>query len=247
MDRMLAVVFNSESKACEAQEALRELEEQGSIVIYADSLVAKNLDGTITAKQTHEPGPLGMVLGTTLGSVIGLLGGLPGIAIGSATGFVVGTAVDLNNVRVAADFIDDVSTELRPNRFAVVAEIQEDWTTPVDTRMEALGGFVFRRALSDVKRMADSQDLAALKADLAQFKAERAAARADRKAKIDEKINQLESKIQARLERARERREAAEQQAKAKVELLKARAAALNAKSTEPHHYNLKCDGSRAS
>lgn len=247
MDRILAVVFNTESKACEAQKALGQLDKEGSIVVYADALVAKKADGTVTVRRTDEPGPLGMVLGTTLGSVIGLLGGLPGIAIGSAVGFVAGTAVDLNNVRVAGDFIDDVSKELRPNRFVVVAEIQEDWTTPVDTRMEALGGFVFRRALSDVKHMADDEDIAALKADLAQLKAEHAEAHANRKAKLHEKINQLESRIQARLEKAKERREAAEQQAKAKVELLKAKAAALKAKTAEVHHYNGKCDRSRVS
>jgi len=238
MDRILAVVFDSESKACLAQKALLELEKQGSIVVYADALVVKSADGTTTLKQTHDPGPLGMLLGTTLGSVIGLLGGLPGIAIGSAVGFVVGSAMDLNNVRVAGDFIDDVCKELRPNRSAVVAEIQEDWTTPVDARMEALGGFVFRRALSDVKHAADDEDMAALRADLAQLKAERAQARLDRKTKLDEKINQLECKIQGQLEKAKARREAAEQETKAKVELLKARAATLKAKTVETHRYN---------
>lgn len=247
MDRILAVVFSTESKARAAQEALLELEKQGTIVVYADALLAKKSDGTITVTQTHEPGPLGMALGTTLGSVIGLLGGLPGIAIGSAAGFVAGTIADLDNVRVAADFIDDVSEELRTNQFAVVAEIQEDWTTPVDTRMEALGGIVFRRALSDVKHMANSEDIAALKADLAQLKAEHAEARAARKAKLNEKINQLESRIQARLEKGKDRREAAEQQAKAKVALLKARAAASKAKTEETQLYDRKCDGSRVS
>jgi ribosome-associated translation inhibitor RaiA len=149
---------------------------------------------------------------------------------------VAGSLADLNKARVGGDFIDDVSKELRPNKFAFVAEIQEDWTTPVDDRMEALGGFVFRRALSDVKHMVNDEDLEALKADLAQLKGEHAEARADRKTKLHEKINQLESKIQARLEKAKERREAAEQQAKAKVELLKAKAAALKAKTAETHH-----------
>lgn len=247
MDRILAVVFDTEDKAFAAQKALLELDKEGSIVVYADALVAKKSDGTITVKQTHEPGPLGMVLGTTVGSVIGLLGGLPGIAIASAAGFVGGAMSDLNNVRVAADFIDGVAQELRPSRFALVAEIQEDWTTPVDTRMEALGGFVFRRALSDVKHIADNEDIAALRADLAQFKAEHAEARAERRAKLHEKIDQLESKIQARLGNAKKRREAAEQQARAKVELLKSRAAALKAKTAEMHHYDRKYHGSRVS
>lgn len=233
MDRMLVVVFDTESKAYEGKKALLQLENEGSIVVYAHAVVAKNADGTSTVKQGDEPGPLGTLVGTSLGSIIGILGGPAGVAIGAATGLVAGSMADLDNVRVGADFIDDVAKKLTPSKFAVVAEIQEDWTTPVDTRMEAIGGTVFRRALSEVKDMLDDEDTAAMRADIAQMKVEHAQARADRQAKLQEKINQLDSKIQARLERAKERRQAAEQRAKAKVEVLRSKAAALKVKAAQ--------------
>jgi hypothetical protein len=168
-----------------------------------------------------------------LGSRSGISGGPVGLAVGASVGLVAGSTVDLSNARVGGDFVDDVSKQLRPNRFAVVAEIQEDWTTPVDTRMEALGGIVFRRALSEVEDMIDNEDTAAMQADIAQMKAEHAQARADRKAKLQEKINQLDSRIQARLEKAKEQRQAAEQRAKAKVEILKTKAAALKVRAAQ--------------
>ena len=233
IDRMLVVVFDTESKAYEGKKALLQLENEGSIGVYAYAVIAKNADGSATVRQGDDPGPLGTLVGTSLGSLIGLLGGPVGLAIGASVGLVAGSAADLNNARVGGDFIDDVTKVLLPNRIAVVAEIQEDWTTPVDIRMEAIGGTVFRRALSDVKDTVDDEEIAAMKADFAQMKAEHAKARADRKAKLQEKINQLDSKIQTRLERAKERRQVAEQQAKAKVEVLKAKAAALKAKAAE--------------
>jgi uncharacterized membrane protein len=233
IDRMLVVVFDTESKAYEGKKALLQLENEGSIGVYAYAVVAKNADGSATVRQGDDSGPLGTLVGTSLGSLIGLLGGPVGLAIGASVGLVSGSAADLNNARVGGDFIDDVTKVLLPNRIAVVAEIQEDWTTPVDIRMEAIGGTVFRRALSDVKDTVDDEEIAAMKADFAQMKAEHAKARADRKAKLQEKINQLDSKIQTRLERAKERRQAAEQQAKAKVEVLKAKAAALKAKAAD--------------
>ena len=104
--------------------------------------------------------------------------------------------------------------------------------TPVDTRMEPIGGIVFRRALADVEHEIHEKNVNAMKADLAQMKAEHAKARADLKAKLQEKINQLDTKIQAQLQRAKERREAAERQAQAKVQVLKARAAAIKAKAS---------------
>ena len=149
---------------------------------YAYAVIAKNAQGDIT-----------------VGSLIGLLAGPTGLAIGAVVGLVGGSTADLNNARVGDDFIDDVAKRLTPTKFALVAEIEEDWTTPVDTRMEAIDGTVFRRALSDVNDTVDDEDTAAIKADLAQLRAEHAKSRTDRKTKLQEKINQLDTKIQARL------------------------------------------------
>ena len=232
MDRMLVVVFDNETKASEGKKALLQLDGEGSISVYAYAVLAKHADGTATVKQGDDSGPLGTLLGTSFGSLIGLLGGPVGLAIGATAGLAVGGAADLNNARVGEDFIDDVTKTLLPNRVAVVAEIEEDWTTPVDTRMEAIGGSVFRRALSEVKQTIHEENVAAMKADLAQMKAEHAKAHADRKAKLQEKINQLDSKIQAQLQKAKDGREAVERQAKAKVRVLEAKAAAAKSKAS---------------
>jgi uncharacterized membrane protein len=232
---MLVVAFDSENKAYEGKKALSKLEDEGSIAVYGHAVIGKNPDGTITLKQGDDPAPLGTLVGTSLGSLIGLLGGPVGLAIGATAGLFAGSLADLNNAGVGEDFIDDVRQELQPNKFAVVAEIDEDWTTPVDSRMEAIGGKVYRRALSEVRQTIHDENIAAMKADLAQLKAERAKAQADRKAKLQEKINQLDIKIKAQLEKAKKQREAAERQAKAKVEIVKAKAAALKAKAAKEH------------
>jgi len=233
MDRMLVVVFGTEPKAYEGKRALLQLDAEGSIVVYADAIVAKNGDGITSVRQSDDPGPLGTLLGTAVGSLIGVLGGPAGVAVGASVGLLAGSTADLHNTRIGEDFIDDVNKELLPNRYALVAEIQEDWTTPVDVRMESIGGVVFRRALKDVTHTVNNEDIASMKADVAQMKAEQSQAHADRKAKLQEKINQLDSKIQAQLERAKERREAAERVAKAKAEILKVKAAAMKAKAAQ--------------
>jgi len=229
MDRMLVVVFDSESKAYEGKKALLQLDAENSISAYGYAVVAKNSDGTATVKQGDDSGPLGTLTGTALGSLIGLLGGPAGVAIGAAAGLGAGATVDLNNARISDDFIDDVTKALLPTKVALIADIEEDWTTPVDTRMEAIGATVFRRALSDDEDTVDDEVVAAIKADIAPMKAEQAQARAERKAKLQEKINQLDSKLQAHLQKAKEQRQAAERQAQAKVDILKAKAAAARA------------------
>jgi uncharacterized membrane protein len=232
MDRMLVVVFDNESKGYEAKNALLQLDDEGSISLYGYAVLAKNADGTASVKQGDDSGPIGSLVGTSLGSLIGLLGGPAGLAIGAAAGLAAGGAADLNNARIGEDFIDDVTKLLLPNRVAVVAEIEEDWTTPVDTRMEAIGGTVFRRALSDVRDTVDDEEVAGMRADFAQMKAEHAKAHADRKAKLQDKMNQLDSKIQTQLQKAKDRREAAKRQAQAKVQVLEARAAGAKARAS---------------
>ena len=235
MDRMLVVVFTTESQAYEGKKALHELENEGSVVIYANAVVGKNADGTSALKDEEDLGPLGTLLGTSFGALIGALGGPIGLAIGSSVGLAAGSAADIDAITLGEDFINDVIQELQPNRFALVAEIQEEWTTPVDTRMEAIGGTVFRRGLSDVSDTINAKTTAAIQADIAQMEAEHARSHADRKAKLQEKINQLNSRLQVRLAKAQERSQAAEQQRKAKVKLLETRAAALKDKTAAIH------------
>src|SRR5215472_5750662 len=232
MDRMLVVIFPNERKSYEGKSALQQLYADGSISLYAYAVLTKNVDGTATLKQEDDVGPIGTLAGTALGSLIGVLGGPVGVAAGAAAGMAAGTAIDLSNTQVGADFIDDVQKFLLPPNVALVAEVDEEWTEPVDTRMEAIGGNVFRRALSEVADKMDDEDVAAMKADLAQLKAERARAQADRKAKLEEKINQLDSKIQAQLQAAKERNDAAKRKAQAKVQLLKARADVARSKAS---------------
>jgi uncharacterized membrane protein len=235
MDRMLVVVFDNESKACEGEKVLQQLDGDGSINVYSHALVVKNPDGTTTVRQSDDRGPFGTLVGTLLGSLIGLLGGSTGFGVGAAVGFVGGATADLNKARMDDDFIVDVAKVLVPNRAAVVAEIEEESNAPVDTSMEAIGGIIFRRALSDVKHTIHDEKIAAIKAELAQMTAEHAKVDADRKAKLQENINQLESKLQAWLEEDKERRQAAEREAQAKALLLKAKAAVAKARAAETH------------
>lgn len=229
MDRMLVVVFDNEAKAYEGKRALAQLDSEGNITLYGYAVISKNKDGSTTWKKDDDYGPLGTVAGTTLGSVIGMFFGPVGLAVGATVGLAGGATFDLTHGAVGEDFVNDVSSALTPGKVAVVAEIEEDWTTPVDSRMEAIGGTIFRRALSDVRHQIHHENVAAMKADMAQLKAEHAQAHADRKAKLQEKINKLDTKIQNQLQKAKDNREAAEREAQAKVEILKSKAAVAEA------------------
>jgi uncharacterized membrane protein len=226
MERMLVVVFDNETKAFEGKSALRQLEREGDLAIYAGAVVTKHADGTAGVKQYDDFGPVGSLVGTSVGALIGLLGGPVGVAIGATSGLALGALVDIGNARVGDDFVADVTKTLTPNKVAVIAEVEEGWTTPVDTRMEALGGTVLRRALWEVEAKARDEEIAAMKSDVAQFKAEMATAHEQRKAKLKAMVEQLEAKIDAQSNKAKSDFEAFKLRQQAKRELLKKNAAA---------------------
>src|SRR6476660_8041548 len=114
MDRMLVVVFNGENKAYEGKKALLQLDEEGSIGVYGYAVLAKNADGSASIKQGDDVGPIGSLVGTSLGSLIGVLAGPVGLAVGDTAGLAAGGAFDVSNAGIGEDFIDDVSKVLLP-------------------------------------------------------------------------------------------------------------------------------------
>ncbi|VVB64819.1 Uncharacterised protein [uncultured archaeon] len=220
MERMLVVVFDNEKKAYEGSRALGALDSEGSISVYAEAVIEKNNDGTVVIKQIGEDFPISTFSGTAIGALIGALGGPIGLAVGAGWGAIAGSIWDLNRAGVNAEFLDDVSAKLTPGKWAIVSEISEEWVTPVDTRMEALGGAVFRIARSDVADEQDARYVAAIQAEIAQLKAEQAKLGAEDKAKLQAKIDDLDKKLDAKAEQAAQRSEQRKKEAKAKVETL---------------------------
>lgn len=150
MDKMLVVVLPNEASEYEARNALATLDQEGNIALYAAGVIAKDEAGSASVKLEADRGPLGTMVGLLSGTLVGLAGGPAGAAVGAAVGVYGGGMLDLVRVGVGTDFVDKVAKSLKPGKVAVIAEIDEDWVTPVDTRMDALGGEVFRRARTEV-------------------------------------------------------------------------------------------------
>jgi|SRR5579871_4878727 len=224
MEKLLVVVVDSAKKAYEASHALKELDQEGSISIYAEGVIQKNPDGTITIKESSPDFPFRTVTGTAVGAMLGLLGGPLGVGIGAMAGTLAGSYRDLYLVEVSAEFIDDVAATLQPGTFAVIADVSEEWVTPVDIRMEALGGTVLRSPKKTVEAEQRAREVAALRAEIKQYKAELAQAHADRKAKLQARIDKLNAQLEAQLEQAQKRSEQIKSETEAKVQALQKKA-----------------------
>ncbi len=225
MDKMLVVVFDSELKAYEGSKALQDLQREGSIDLYAKAVITRDATGKVVVKQEDDMGPISTAVGLLTGSLIGLIGGPVGVAIGASLGTYSGLLFDMVKLGVGEDYLSEVEQSLLPGKSAVVAEVWEEWSLPVDARMEALGGVVFRRSRSEVVDTQIELDMAALKADLAALEAERDQATGEAKAKLQKKVDAAKAKLQAAQDEFVARIEASQKETEAKILSLQKQAA----------------------
>lgn len=220
MEKMLAVVFNDQAGAYKGLEALRNLDSEGSISVYTQSVIQKNGDGTISTVDT-DIFPVGTVGGTALGSLIGLFGGPVGLGIGAMAGALAGSLRDLYISGVDGDFVDQVAAQLKPGKCAVVADISEEWVTPLDTTMEPLGGIVFRTPKKNFEQEQRARNIAEVRGEIDQLQAERAQARSDREAaRLQAKIDRLNTKLQSEIDEAKVRSEQMQCETDTKIQRL---------------------------
>lgn len=226
MDKLVIVIFRDEKSAYEGVSALHALDAEASVVLNRLAVIKKNADGTVVTERVDDdfPPPSGTLAGTAIGSLIGILGGPLGFAVGAGAGGVVGLIRDLYTAQVDSDFLTEVTSALTPNHYAVLADVEEEWVTPLDKRMEDLGGVVFRALKVDIEDARRARETAARQAELEQLKAEYAKARGEQKAKLQVRIDQLRDRIEKRLEQDRARSERNSKEMQARVQALQKRA-----------------------
>jgi len=151
MRRILVIVFDNETRADQGQTELLKMDSEGSIGIYGYTVVAKNADRTVVVKQADGHGTLTPFAKTSFGSLSSPTGPAPWAAASQGSD----SAANSNTAKTGKDFIDDVTEVLLPNRLAIVVEAEEEWPTLLDTRMDSLGGTVFRWTVSEVQHAVD--------------------------------------------------------------------------------------------
>jgi uncharacterized membrane protein len=225
MDKMIVTIFNDEKNAYEGMQALEALHREGSLTLQAAAVIAKDTKGRVSVKQADDSGPVGTIFGLATGSLIGLLGGPVGMAAGAAAGTVMGSLFDLATLGVGEDFLAEISQNLTSGKVAVIADIDEEWVTPLDSRMEALGGTVFRRARGEFVDAKIEQEIAADRAEFAALKAEYEKAVGDAKLKMRAKIEAAEKRFESRRALLAEKINAIAQDGESRIQALEEQAA----------------------
>ncbi len=233
MSKMLVVVFDDEKKAYEGSKALTELHREGSISLYAAAVVARDASGKVSTKDEMSEGPIGLAIGIMTGTLVGMLAGPQGMLIGAAAGGALGTVGDVINLGVGVDFLDEVTAQIEPGSVAVIAEVEESWVMPVDSRMEALGGTVYRKYRIDVEDEQLARDNAAARQEWNDLKDEIKTANEENKAKLHEKMEASKAKLKAAGERTKAKADAIAKERDEKIAAIKKQMAKARAENKE--------------
>lgn len=172
------------------------MHKDGDITLYAAAVISKDTAGELQLKAGTERGAIGAATGLLAGSLIGAVGGPLGLVAGAATGTFAGLLFDMNSGDVNSDFAANVSRALMNGKTAVVAEIDETWTVPVDTRLAESNAIVFRRLKHEIAEDQLARESKAIATELKQLKEELSEAGEDSKVKIKSAVAKLEEKAQ---------------------------------------------------
>ena len=223
MDTFIAVVFENDEAAFRGADALRELHKNRDLVIYSAAIIGKDAEGSVTIKRAADQGPIGTAFGALTGALVGLLAGpvavaggavaagaastvaLGGMAVGGMTGSMFGMFRDLYEAGIDADTLQKVSIELLPGKSAVVAAIDEAWTTPLDVKMKDAGGTVFRKARIDVVDELLEREMTAAEAELEALREELNDADAALREVVSAKIDAIKQRLSDASQRANDR------------------------------------------
>ena len=131
MNKMLVVVFDSETAADAGSHALRKLHDEGDITLYAMAVIARDSTGKVSVKEAADRAVSGAGVGLAVGALVGLMAGPAGLAIGAVTGTLAGAIRDFWVAGVDLDFVEEAENMLLPGKVALVAEVDEcptPWT-----------------------------------------------------------------------------------------------------------------------
>jgi uncharacterized membrane protein len=225
MDKMIVIVFNREPTAYAAFHALKELHAEGSISLFSAVVITKALNGKLAAKQVGNPAHLPSALSLATDALVVALGGTRIAAIGSPE--MPSGAISVANIGVSDEFLDEIARHLRPGKSAVIAEIEEDWVTPLDTIIELLGGVTLRRAHAEFTDAQLEREAAVLRADAEQLRYELGRVEGTAKTKLQAKADAAISRLEAARDMAKQRVRAMALEAEEKIRRMQAQVASV--------------------
>ena len=152
MRNFVSVVFDTSAKAYDGLHEFWSLDREGDVTVHGTAVVHRDSVGRLVVDTDQTDPPLATAVGAGIGALVGALAGPAGAAIGAGGGAPSAPPqAPLPGLwRISNAPTSKTRPGLKQASFcspgsAVIADVSEDWTTPINERMKRLGGTVYRR------------------------------------------------------------------------------------------------------
>lgn len=158
MRNFVAVVFGTADRAYDGLHELWNLDREGSVTVHGTVVVHRDSLGRLMVDNDQTNPPLATAIGIGVGALLGALAGPAGAAVGASGGAAIGATVgagagiiaDVRKMDIEEQAGAEAAFTILPGQHAVIADVSEDWTAPINDRMRRLSGSVYRRSRSAV-------------------------------------------------------------------------------------------------
>lgn len=229
MDKMFVAIFESEKQASAAAGAMNDLRDDGILLVYASGVIVKDVGRISIVEFTSDQDGSDSVLGIATRSLIELLA-KPVYSVDEVDSQA--TAVKLMEITSAgvdAVFLDEITRHLSPGKAAIVAEIEEESATAMDTLIESLGGMMFRCVRRELMFAQIAKELDVLHNEIQILERQLLQSLGGSRMRLQGRLALARTGLLATQDRARHRATAIKREAEAKIVLLQERAAKAEA------------------
>lgn len=195
MESVILVKFKREGDAFAAKNALSKANQNFDIDLQEAFVVKKKANGTADIRSGEgESFGEGMLGGTLIGGLIGLLAGPIGVGLGMLGGLLTGGLFDAAKEDDIRAGLDDMVKKIDGDETLLVAHLWEDNTGAIDDLLKPYEGELSRVDVEQKLYEAHKAEVLAYDKAIEEAEADAAEAKAERKAEREAKVAELKQK-----------------------------------------------------
>ncbi|QNK63794.1 DUF1269 domain-containing protein [Pedobacter sp. PAMC26386] len=150
MEKIIQALFDTESEAFKAMQAIQELDTLQEVSLGESYILSKDKSGNTAIRSAKDEAEgYSAIGGGIIGGLIGLLAGPLGFLVGIGAGMVAGSVGDTVRAEEVSDYLDKVSANIPNGKFLLIAHVWEDLEIPVDTVLHPLTKYINRTNVDD--------------------------------------------------------------------------------------------------
>lgn len=156
---VLVLSFAEESKAYQALSELKAAAAQQRVQLQSAAVVQRDAQGILSVKDGASDGSISStpLTGSLIGALVGLFMGPLGMLLGTASGALIGGAVAMDKAHDRLSVLDQLMQAIPAGSTALIATVDELAVEVVNSLAANLGGSVLRRPLVAVKVELEAQ------------------------------------------------------------------------------------------